>query len=577
MSSNKAPRPLDGLAVTALRADLGERATGLRIDRVRRVGQGHVVFRLRPGTACLVVCAAGRLARVTCIADDVANGLMPARSSGTGDTDGFVSALRRHLTGAVLERVSQPGGERLLSLAFRGRDALGDIRTHHLHVEMTGRHGNIILADEDDIVLEADRRVPGHMSRVRRILPGLPYVLPPIRPGCRPPGRGLPAEGLADDRAVVELLPAWVQGLSREDARDRLDEVGIRPELPIRHFSQADWQRLDAHLAMLRAEAEAGQLVPQRLGPGAWRLGRRTDATASDAVEQIMTEAGRMQDASRDTDQARVKHERLLREARAEVARLREVLNQLPDTDHLRLEANLLLTWLPQVTEALQAGSTSISLRNLEDDDEVLVTLGSGPTAAAEAARRHGAVRKAEGTRQHVLPKLAEAEDRCRRLESTGPEPAADPATRPAAPRPAYDPAPRGPGLRGGSSDGWLLVAGRSPKESDLLLRDWARPDDWWFHADRHAGGHVLARPPVPGAALPDRTLLEAATWAACRSSGKEDSRVSVLVTQRRHVRKAIGLPPGKVLHRQARTVLVTPDADLVRCLVDRWRSPGAP
>jgi len=577
VSSNRAPRPLDGLAVTALGADLRERATGLRIDRVRRVGQGHVVLRLRPGTACLVVCAAGRLARVTCVAEDFANAITSAHPSGTGDPDSFVSALRRHLTGTVLERVSQPGGERLLSLAFRGRDALGDMRTHHLHVEMTGRHGNIILADEDGIVLEADRPVPGHMSRVRRILPGLPYVLPPVRPGCRQPGRGLPAGDMPEERTIVELLPAWVQGLSREDARDRLEEIGIQPELQARQLSPADWQRLDAHLALLRTGAEAGKLVPRRLGPGSWRLDTRTDATASDAVEQIMAEAGRMQEAARDTDQARLQHERLLREARAEVARLCEVLDQLPDTDHLRLEASLLLTWLPQVTEALQAGATSISLRNLADDDEILVKLGSGPTAAAEASRRHAAVRKAEGTRQHLLPRLAEAEARCHRLAWTDPDPAADPAPLPASPRPTADPAPKGPGLRGRSSDGWLIVAGRSPRESDLLLRDWARPDDWWFHADRHAGGHILARPPVPGTALPDRTLHEAATWAACRSSGREDSRVTVLVTQRRHIRKAKGLPPGKVLHRQARTVLVAPDPDVVRRLLDRARFPDAP
>lgn len=571
MSSSRAPRPLDGLAVTALAADLRERALGLRVDRVRRLGPGHLVLRLKPRQAILVLCAAGRIARVTLV--DRSD--TPEPKDG-GEADAFLGALRRHLTGATLEEVAQPGGERMLTLTFRGRDVLGDLRTWRLHVEMTGRHGNIVLTDATDIVVEADRRVPGHLSRVRRILPGLPYALPPVRPGSVVPGATLPGDSPLPDLPIAEALPALVQGLSRQDARERTAEAGIPPDLPASRLVPDDWLRLGNHLALLRRQAEAGRLVPQGTTQGDWRLGPRTDTPAGPVVEAIMAEAARAMQAEQEQERLRQGHERLIRERRAEADQLRRILEELPDTDSLRREADLILTWVARVDEALERGAESVDLEDPADGTARTVRLDGGPSASAEASRRYATIRKAEGTRRHMLPRLAAAESACRTHDSastagTPQEP--DRGTEATLP----DPRHRGPGLRGRSSDGWLLVAGRSPKESDALLRDWAQPDDWWFHADRFAGGHVFARPPVPGQPLPERTLTEAATWAACRSSGREDTRVNVLVTQRRHLRKAKGLPPGKVLHRNARTVRVTPDPEIVSRLRTGTPHPDAP
>ena len=48
-----------------------------------------------------------------------------------------------------------------------------------LYVELMGRHSNLILVDDDGRIMESAKRVPPEMSRVRPVLPRLPYAPPP--------------------------------------------------------------------------------------------------------------------------------------------------------------------------------------------------------------------------------------------------------------------------------------------------------------------------------------------------------------------------------------------------------------
>src|SRR5680860_1710879 len=49
-----------------------------------------------------------------------------------------------------------------------------------LIVEIMGRHSNLILVGDDGAVMESAKRVTARMSRVRPVLPKLPYAMPPV-------------------------------------------------------------------------------------------------------------------------------------------------------------------------------------------------------------------------------------------------------------------------------------------------------------------------------------------------------------------------------------------------------------
>ena len=69
-------------------------------------------------------------------------------------------------------------------------------------------------------------------------------------------------------------------------------------------------------------------------------------------------------------------------------------------------------------------------------------------------------------------------------------------------------------------------------------------------------GAHVVIK---VERAVPDRTLAEAAGLAAYFSAGRNATTVDVVSTERRHVRKVAGGPPGLVRYHNERTVRAAP------------------
>lgn len=84
-------------------------------------------------------------------------------------------SLRR---GAVLS-VQRIAGDRILKIDISNLSELGDPVTRTLIIEIMGRHSNIILCAADGRIIDAARHVGQDISRVRQVMPGLPYAYPP--------------------------------------------------------------------------------------------------------------------------------------------------------------------------------------------------------------------------------------------------------------------------------------------------------------------------------------------------------------------------------------------------------------
>lgn len=125
------------------------------------------------------------------------------------------------------------------------------------------------------------------------------------------------------------------------------------------------------------------------------------------------------------------------------------------------------------------------------------------------------------------------------------------------------------------SSDGYRILVGRNAKDNDTLTLRVARGRDLWLHARESAGSHVIIWMDRAGTP-PPRTLFEAATLAATSSTAAKDTRVDVGYTERKHVSKPPGSPPGRVNVASMKTLLVAPDEALSAQLFERAREHRA-
>ena len=103
----------------------------------------------------------------------------------------------------------------------------------------------------------------------------------------------------------------------------------------------------------------------------------------------------------------------------------------------------------------------------------------------------------------------------------------------------------------------WTLLVGASDADNDYLSLEVAQPADWWFHADKVPGSHVILRAKTdeePSAA----TLRQAASVAGYHSKAR-NGRIPVHCTRARYVPKPRGVKPGPSM-KHGKTLKVRPD-----------------
>lgn len=96
------------------------------------------------------------------------------------------------------------------------------------------------------------------------------------------------------------------------------------------------------------------------------------------------------------------------------------------------------------------------------------------------------------------------------------------------------------------SSDGFLLLRGRSAKGNREALK-MAAPYDYWFHCEDGPSAHLILRRKHAAQTVPERSMLEAACLVAVKSWRKQDSGARVMYALARDVQPIKGGPDGKV------------------------------
>lgn len=121
------------------------------------------------------------------------------------------------------------------------------------------------------------------------------------------------------------------------------------------------------------------------------------------------------------------------------------------------------------------------------------------------------------------------------------------------------------------AADGTEIRVGRGAKENDRLTLQGSRGHDIWLHARGTAGAHVLLRV-EKGKSPTQDALMDAAHLAAFYSSAKNDSKVEVIQTEARNVKKTKGDPPGRVSVAKGKTILLDVDPQRLDRLLGRER-----
>lgn len=104
--------------------------------------------------------------------------------------------------------------------------------------------------------------------------------------------------------------------------------------------------------------------------------------------------------------------------------------------------------------------------------------------------------------------------------------------------------------------DGFKIYAGRNNKENDKLTLSFANKNDIWFHAKDIHGSHVILKADKP---ITDEILVKCAQIAAKHSKAAISSNVPVDYCLVQYVKKPNGAKPGMVIFTNNKTLNVNP------------------
>ena len=583
---------LDGAFLYKLKEEIAGRALDARVDKICQPSREELVLILR-GRGYhdkLLLSCRGTAARIHFTANPPENPAVPPM---------FCMLLRKHLTGAKLISIDQPGLERVLVLRFDTVNEMGDRVAPALVLEILGSKANLILMDGDNRIIDAVRRSDLESGAGRLIQPGARYQ-PPASQGKinlleREPGEVLAA---LEDKGDMELSAALrdvLDGASPIVCREAAFRAVRRKGAAVEEMTGDDRERLRLYLTRLAEEIRTG---------GTPTLVSKPDGAPSDFTYTAVSQYG-LEMVTRElegysllldtfyaererTERIRRQSQDLLkllttlmqRTARKIEAQKRD-LEKCADRERLRIYGELLKANLHRVPR----GASFVELENYYDPELTTVRIPlNAALAPAQNAQKYFKDYKKTYTAQQMLEEqiaLGEKEieylesvfDALSRAESMAElqdireELAAGGyVRRPAGGKGKALPSRLGP-LRFRSSDGFAILVGRNNRQNDQLTLRQAGREDLWLHVKNMPGSHVIVV--AEGTEVPDRTVEEAAILAAYYSKARQSASVPVDFAPVRKVKKPAGAKPGMVVYEGNRTAYVRPDGDLARRLAE--------
>ena len=103
--------------------------------------------------------------------------------------------------------------------------------------------------------------------------------------------------------------------------------------------------------------------------------------------------------------------------------------------------------------------------------------------------------------------------------------------------------------------NGFDVYVGKNNKQNDFIISKLSKDEDYWFHTRLCAGSHVLLK--VQETEPDELTLFECCKLAREYSSAKQPSKVGVIYTKRKYIKKPPAAPLGYVIYKNEKEVLV--------------------
>lgn len=542
-----------------------------RISKIHQPNSQEIVFHIRAGgkNSRLLISIHPSYSRIQLTNETIENPSEPPM---------FCMLLRKHLEGGFISSIKQLEMDRVIIIRIEGKNEIGDDMVRELHVEIMGRHSNVILVDPVRmIILDSLKHLSPSVNSYRTILPGQPHIAPPSQNKLQPfeleEHEFMKIIEEADEdtaRSVVQQIA----GFSPLHANELVFRLALGNESPfqtyrsfLKEFNQPELSNtyLEVGNKTLFSSIHLKHLEGERISYSS--LGELLDKVyfARADRDRVKQQAGDLERwLQNELDKLKLKMKKLSKE-KAQAEKL----------DTFQLYGELLMAHLYQ----LEKGQKEAEIINYYDEDGASVTIPLNPrkTPVENAQAYYTRYNKAKTALIKTQQQMDKTKDDINYLEmlqqqvmQASPndieeirEELAEQGWMKARilkkKKKIVKPTPEA----FVSTSGLSISVGKNNKQNDYVTFKISNKSHLWFHTKDIPGSHVVIHDTEPD----ESSILEAANLAAYFSKARDSSSVPVDYTEIRHVKKPNGSKPGFVIYFEQKTVFVTPSEDMVRKL----------
>lgn len=547
----------DGIVTKAIVTELQE-LVGSKIDKVHEPDKNTIVLGLysQGKNYALNICIDAHNCRLNLTTHNKLNPLVAPN---------FCMLLRKHLIGGKISNISMQGLERIVNIEIETINEFNEIENKTLILELMGKHSNIILKNQNDIIIDAMRHIASNNS-YREILPSRIYTLPQSNKyeftklsGPEEFGEKLEIDSTENDYA--KKLSNTFTGISLSFAKSAVEQREL-PEIYNYINEIINSEKLKFELEgsdyVLKLSDQEKEMFELNFFIDDFYFERETTEAFTNARNTML----------------RMILE-VLKKYENRLASIDAKLQECDGMDKYRLYGELITANLYQLTNT---HSDSIELYNYYDNSNIKIPLDVKYSPSMNAKRYFKKYSKLKNAYKIVSEQKVETEKELNYIESIVYE--LEDSTCLEDVQDIFEEISENVVFKEKLKrkekknknqkkkkqqkfspieyevNGYKIYVGRNNKENDWLTLSFASKTDYWFHTKDVQGSHVILKADKE---VNDDILVKVAEIAAKHSKAKMSSNVPVDYCLVQFVKKPNGSKPGMVIFTNNKTLNVNP------------------
>ncbi|MBO4702743.1 MAG: NFACT family protein [Lachnospiraceae bacterium] len=513
----------------------------------------------------------------------------------------FCMVLRKYIANGKILSVKQKGNERIITFDIEHLDEMGDRSVKKLIFELMGKHSNIILTDDQDIIIDSIKRISALTSSVREVLPKKEYFFPSDLCKINPYECDIKTEinhliqiikEENEDLKTSSLLFTNFEGVSKAFAKEVIKRAGFDNDYPVKDIDDNKINFLFEAFEKTIKEAKDNASFYSYSKNGS--LYDYTtffyDFFMSEGIEAKEHKDSYLCEFLNDFYSAKHDEGIILQKSN-------DIINVL--NSHIQKNKNKMSEWdkellecenketLKKYGELLKAYCHSLSqgkeavVLDYYTNENIVIPLDENKSIIANSNKYFNDYSKAKRREEKLNELLLETKDETKYLEemllyisisenssdlnqirselfdkgylrkNVNPK---DKKKKSVIKHFIYD-------------NNYHIYVGKNNIQNEEVTFKIATGNDWWFHAKGIAGSHVIVKSDKDNDAteweMPDKVFELCAGLAALNSSHNGLSKVEVDYTRKKHIKKPAEGDKGKVIYHKYYSMVATPDISM--------------